>query len=340
MTTTLDDDLLLFDDDNDDFVFDPTIFDEPIPSPIYSSPIPSPIYSSPSPSIPSPIYSSPSPEIEIPIIPQPILAPRKSPRKQQPRVQTAEIEDLNKQKTVKKSPNYKIGYEKRKNNKIYVKDIEKYQKIYAKTSSDVFPVYKMLYNEIPLPLDGTNNNISEKYREKIRKDYEENRGNCQTQTEKDLFQTDERGQYIYSDQILRSHSFNAVKGSQARKCFLELDETSTRLLKREKEIFINQKLFILENGDDYELKLWYVERNLENDYQNLKKEWNDWKKQNANTVSKFRINSREMLQVLDREYKNFDDFLKDRWGDDKVKEFREKIKEIYQTDLNFFLQSK
>lgn len=340
MTTTLDDDdlfLYLNDDDNaDDLVFDPAIFDDRTST--FSG-------------TPSPIYSSPSPEIEPPIlIPEPIQ-PRKSPKKsqkQQPRrgeavFEPEEIEDLNNllrndNNTRKKSPNYKIGYEKRKNNKIYVNDIEKYEKIYEKTSSDVFPVYKMLYNnEIPLPLDG--NNISEKYRDKITKDYEDNRGNCQTQTKENQFQTDEKGKYIYSDQILRSHSFNAEKGSQARKCFLELDDTSTRLLKREKEIFGNEKLFILENGDDYELKLWYEERNSEMDYQNLKKEWNDWKKRNENIFSKFKINSRQFLQVLDKEYKNFDDFFKDRSGDDDVEKFRMKIKELYKKDLIFFLRS-
>lgn len=339
MTTTVDDDdlfLYLNDNDNaDDLVFDPAIFDDRTST--FSG-------------TPSPIYSSPSPEIEPPIlIPEPIL-PRKSQKKsqkQQPRrgeavFEPEEIEDLNNllrnDNTRKKSPNYKIGYEKRKNNKIYVKDIEKYEKIYAKTLSDVFPVYKMLYNnEIPLPLDG--NNISEKYRDKITKDFEDNRGNCQTQTKENQFQTDEKGKYIYSDQILRTHSFNAEKGSQARKCFLELDDTSTRLLKREKEIFINQKLFILENDDDYELKLWYVEINSEIDYQNLKKELNDWKKRNVNIFSKFKINSRQFLQVLDKEYKNFDDFLKDRSGDDDVEKFRKKIKELYKKDLIFFLQS-
>lgn len=358
-----------FDDDLEaegELDFDPAIFDNDIfttrGTPLSSIPSPSPSpYSipspSPSPSIPSPIYSSPSPEVE-PIIQQPTRQQqaRKSPRQRQQReresipivLEPEEIDDLNNllkdvpQKVVnKKSPNYKIGYEKRKNNKIYVKDIEKYEKIYAKTLSEVFPVYKMLYENQEVT-NNSNENLSEKYAEKIMKDYEDNRGNCQTQTKDNKFQTDEKGKYIYSDQILRSHSFNSEKGSKARKCFLELDSDSTRLKKREKEIFTNVKLFILENGDDFELKVWYEERKLEKDYENLKKEWNDWKKGNENIVSKFKIiqnNSREeLLQVLDRNYKNFDDFLKDSTaGDDDVKKLRTKMTEIYEKDLDFFL---
>ena len=197
------------------------------------------------------------------------------------------------------------------------------------------------------------------YLAKILNDYKDNRGDCQNNFEEDImdfsdvltkFQEDSDGKkYIFSDQILRSYSFKNgdSKASDARKGTLKLNETSTRLVQRERNIFNNMRMFILDNGDDQDVKEWYEDpkvkqfiqqKGLKN-YKTLKNEWNEWKTKDRNKdfAKHFSIENHKLVvtneyDVFDKEeYVNFDDFLKGRGAIGK-------LKEIYQTDLTNFLQ--
>lgn len=275
-------------------------------------------------------------------------------------------------KSPSKTKNYKIGYQKRLNNKIYIdNDIHK-QSIYNDTKEEVGKIYTFIKN---FDVNNTNapcdlRNLVEKftakkkeYLAKILKDYRDNRGDCQNNFELDFendfsdvltkFQEDSDGKkYIFSDQILRSYSFKNgdSKASDARKGTLKLNESSTRLVQRERNIFNNMRLFILDNSDDQDMKEWYedpkvkrfIQQKRLKNYETLKNEWNEWKRkyENRNFGTNFYIRNQRLYvkppeesydDIFDKEYVNFDEFLK---GED----FIGKLKEIYQTDLTNFLK--
>lgn len=275
------------------------------------------------------------------------------------------IENFNAINTkTRKSPskNYKLGYQKRLNNKIYVGNDSNKQQIYDDTKEEVGEIYTFIKNTPECDLVKLAQKFTTKKRDylsKILNDYKDNRGDCQNNFEEDImdfsdvltkFQEDSDGKkYIFSDQILRSYSFKNgdSKASDARKGTLKLNETSTRLVQRERNIFNNMRMFILDNGDDQDLKEWYEDpkvkqfiqqKGLKN-YKTLKNEWNEWKTKDRNKdfAKHFSIENHKLVvtneyDVFDKEeYVNFDDFLK---GRDSIG----KLKEIYQTDLTNFLQ--
>ena len=258
----------------------------------------------------------------------------------------------------RKSPskNYKLGYQKRLNNKIYVGDDLNKQQIYDDTKQEVGEIYLFINNTVNCKIDdlvGEFNTKKKDYLSKILNDYKDNRGDCQNNFDLDdnfmnvitKFQEDVKGKYIYNDQILRSYSFknNNSKASDARKGTLKLNETSTRLVQRENNIFNNMKLFIMDNGDDQDMKQWYedpkvkkfIQRKHLKSYDTLKKEWHDWKRRNNDFSRNFSTRNHRLYvpqrdDIFDREYVNFDEFLKSENGIDK-------LKEIYRTDLTNFL---
>lgn len=275
---------------------------------------------------------------------------------------------INTNNKTSKSPskNYKVGYQKRLNNKIYVGNDFNKNQIYDKTREEVGEIYTFIKNHdvnntnSPCELRNLVSKFTTKKKEylaKILKDYRDNRGDCQNNFYDDLFewvlskfQEDSDGKkYLFSDQILRSYSFKNgdSKASDARKGTLKLNESSTRLLQRERNIFHNMRLFILDNSDDQDMKEWYedpkvkrfIEQKQLKSYETLKNEWHEWKRKNENRNfgTNYSVrNHRLYVQPPDsfdfeKEYINFDEFLK---GEDYIG----KLKEIYQTDLNNFLK--
>lgn len=278
---------------------------------------------------------------------------------------------INTNKTSKSpSKNYKVGYQKRLNNKIYVENDFNKEQIYDNTKEEVGEIYTFIKNydagNLNAPCDLRNlvqkfTTKKKEYLAKILKDYRDNRGDCQNNFEENFddfsdvltkFQEDSDGKkYIFSDQILRSYSFKNgdSKASDARKGTLKLNESSTRLVQRERNIFNNMRLFILDNSDDQDMKEWYedpkvkrfIQQKRLKSYETLKNEWKEWKRKNENRNfgTNFSIRNHRLYvpqpefsdDFLDKEYINFDEFLK---GEDYIG----KLKEIYQTDLNNFLK--
>ena len=259
-----------------------------------------------------------------------------------------------------KSPNYKIGYEKRYNIKIYnSKDPDKFEMIYKNAKDDVYKLYHYMFHNPNAALRKfksdndfyiVDNNVityTDKYLEGIYNDYKNNRGNCQEQTKDGNFQIDESGnKYIYSNQMLRYNAFTPKKASDARKGLLKLDNNSARLKSIENDILTNVKLFIFENGDDQDMKQWYanIPKNMQgislNSYNNLKKDWNTWKSKNNEKIEKITIkNNRVSILNDSKTYKNFDEFLKDKqMADNDLENVRQKLLQIYGDDLSNFLR--
>ena len=272
---------------------------------------------------------------------------------------------INTNKTSKSpSKNYKLGYQKRINNKIFVGNDLNKQRIHDITKEEVGEIYTFIKNTDECNIDqlvAEFNTKKRDYLSKILSDYRDNRGNCQNNFEDNIidfsdvltkFQEDSNGnKYIFSDQILRSYSFKNgdSKASDARRGTLKLNESSTRLVQRERNIFNNMRSFIIDRGDDQDLKEWYedpkvkrfIQQKRLKSYETLKKEWNDWRKkiENRNFATNFSIRNHRLYvtpptssdDIFDKEYVNFDDFLK---GED----FIGKLKEIYKTDLTNFLK--
>lgn len=297
------------------------------------------------------------------------------------------------------SEHWKRGHDKRKDKPIYKHStkmpLEKFTSIYEVSKKYIFPLYKFfaeggLVNGKLEYIDARdydgpnfrdyNNREEEKGNErtwnsfalKIYDDFKRNRGNCQVLTAQNKFQEDihqqnDESEYIYPDQILRYHRFRINdkenRAALARSQQLKLEETGARYKKRQRRHMENIKSFLFDSGNDWEMNNWYKQRGIEDRYENLKKEWNDWKNDNIDIFQEnFKIyfdKNSNLYYILVKQYDGdtpvalgtleydgdkywvhtLDDLLKSVYATAEIVTVQDKLKEIYGKDRDAFIEN-